>query len=249
MHYTSCRAAKNCAHTHTHTHTHTLSLPLSLSLTHIHTLANAIWQAAKNCHVHVHTHSRSYYMCVMTLMQYACSDTLVCISYSEIHIAQDKNGGILYYTILYYTTTGSLPGYMGTVDAGMGEERENEGWGLGNIIGPGWKPRVVGDDIRGLGAMNIPCRKLNMYQVTDRQDRLTFAHALCVRSLVFGIVRMPLLCGVLSSKNTGYEFTIVHTIPPHWTGICLLHHAPCTTAYTSLYRLAGSRWTTTLSHL
>lgn len=71
---------------------------------------------------------------------------------------------------------------MGTVDAGMGEERENEGWGLGNITGPGWKPRVVGDDIRGLGAMNIPCRKLNMYQVTDRQGCLTFVHALYVSS-------------------------------------------------------------------
>lgn len=101
------------------------------------------------------------------------------------------------------------------VDAGMGEERENEGWGLGNITGPGWKPRVVGDDIRGLGAMNIPCRKLNMYQVTDRQGCLTFVHALYVSSLVFAIVRIPLLCGVLSSRNTGHEFTTVRTIPPH----------------------------------
>lgn len=66
------------------------------------------------------------------------------------------------------TIIDSLPGYMGTVDAGMGDERENEGWwGLGNIMGPGWKPRVVGDEIRGLGAMNIPCRKkMNVHQVT-----------------------------------------------------------------------------------
>ena len=48
---------------------------------------------------------------------------------------------------------------MGTLDAGMGDERENEGWGVGYITGPGWKPKVVGDDIRGLGAMNIPWKK------------------------------------------------------------------------------------------
>ena len=48
-----------------------------------------------------------------------CSGTLVRITpYSKrIHVAQDKNGK--HYNI--------IPGYIGTVDAGMGEERENEG--------------------------------------------------------------------------------------------------------------------------
>ena len=58
---------------------------------------------------------------------------------------------------------------MGTLDAGMGDERENEGWGVGYITGPGWKPKVVGDDIRGLGAMNIPWKKIDQVHQVKKQ--------------------------------------------------------------------------------
>lgn len=50
---------------------------------------------------------------------------------------------------------------MGTLEAGIGEAKENEGWGAVYITGPGLNPILVGGDIRGLGAMNTPWRKWN----------------------------------------------------------------------------------------
>ena len=45
---------------------------------------------------------------------------------------------------------------MGTLETGIGEGRENEGWEVVYISVPGLNPILVGGDIKGLGAMNIP---------------------------------------------------------------------------------------------